>query len=67
MTDWKATIADPEHPIWTWAPKVGRTCGLVVTLGVFQSMTATSWDLDGEGVTLLAVTVGKVLEEMLRR
>lgn len=50
MTDnWKHTLLDKEHPIW----KLAFVPVVMISLVTFQYLTATSWDLDGEGIALL--------------
>ena len=64
---WREMLCDPKHPIWSFLPGTARTLGLSASLFLLQTQTATQYDLDGEGLTLALVTVGKALEEAFWR
>jgi hypothetical protein len=60
---WRHTLVQPTHPIWT----VARILALAALIPGLSYLTATSYDLDGEGMRDLLVLGAVAGNEIMRR
>jgi hypothetical protein len=57
------SFKDPTHPVW----KLARVVSLCLVLLTLQLVTATSYDVDGELVTLAVVVLMQTILEWKRK